>query len=36
MPSRLRVFSSVCIFAVLFSVQLMAQSNSASSAGRRG
>ena len=31
MPSRLRVFSFVCIFAVLFSMQLVAQSNSASS-----
>jgi hypothetical protein len=30
MPSRLRVFCSVCIFAVLFSVHAMAQSNSVS------
>jgi hypothetical protein len=35
MPSRLRVFSSVCLFAVLFSMQLLAQSNSASFAGHR-
>jgi hypothetical protein len=33
MPSRFRVFSSVCVFAVLFTVQLLAQSNSASFAG---
>ena len=33
MPSRLRVFCSVCIFAVLFSVHAMAQSNSVSLAG---
>jgi hypothetical protein len=33
MPSRLRVFSTVCIFAALVSVQVLAQSNSASFAG---
>jgi hypothetical protein len=33
MPSRLRVFSTVCIFAALVSVQVLAQSNSASFSG---
>jgi hypothetical protein len=35
MPSRFRVFSSVFLFAVLVSLQVLAQSNSASYAGRR-
>jgi FG-GAP-like repeat len=35
MPSRLRVFPSVCLFAVLVSMQLLAQSNSASFARHR-
>ena len=35
MPSRLRVFSSVCLFAVLFSMQLLAQSSSTSFAQHR-
>jgi|HubBroStandDraft_6_1064221.scaffolds.fasta_scaffold52974_2 hypothetical protein len=35
MSSRLRVFSSVCLFAVLFSIQVLAQSNSASSSAHR-
>ena len=33
MPSRLRVFSAVCIFAAIVSVQVLAQSNSATFAG---
>jgi hypothetical protein len=35
MPSRFRVFSSVCIFVFLFSVLLPAQSSSTSLAGQR-
>ena len=35
MPSRLRVFFSVCLFAGLFSMQLLAQSSSTSLAQHR-
>ena len=35
MPSRLRLFSTVCIFAALVSAQVLAQSNSASFVGHR-
>ena len=35
MPSRLRVFFSVCLFAVLFTMQLLAQSSSTSLAQHR-
>jgi hypothetical protein len=35
MPSRFRVFSSVFLFVVLVSMQVLAQSNSASYAGHR-